>query len=276
MIQIGVFSHEFGHAFGLPDLYDSVKPQDSSGIGTWGLMASGSWGGDNKHPEFPSHLSAWAKEYLGWIDVTNVTSDKKGLKLKPIITSGEAIRIDYSNATDPSDTKYLLVEYRKKTGFDKKIFAEGLLVTEVNNEKIQSGLVSNSVNGSPFDMGLNVVEADGNRDLDNGNNRGDSGDVFPGESKKVSLDASHPENIKAAICDITLDGSTARFDVYVSRASCPGQLAGSAVSPAIVIEDGCCWRCRYNCRRYTGKCRHKFLHPIGTSSFVGGMVLQSQ
>lgn len=38
---IGVFCHEFGHALGLPDLYD--VDGSSEGIGEWCLMGSGSW-----------------------------------------------------------------------------------------------------------------------------------------------------------------------------------------------------------------------------------------
>ena len=47
---IGVFAHELGHAFGLPDLYDtcddSTCPEDAfqhNGVGVWDLMSSGSW-----------------------------------------------------------------------------------------------------------------------------------------------------------------------------------------------------------------------------------------
>ena len=58
MIEIGVFAHEFGHAFGLPDLYDTVNSNGrSAGIGLWGLMASGSWGGDGQSSERPTHMS---------------------------------------------------------------------------------------------------------------------------------------------------------------------------------------------------------------------------
>ena len=55
-IEIGVFCHEYGHAFGLPDLYDTNG--QGEGIGHWGLMGSGNWNA----PSNPAHMSAWAKE----------------------------------------------------------------------------------------------------------------------------------------------------------------------------------------------------------------------
>lgn len=38
LIEIGVFTHEFGHIFGLPDLYDTDNT--SEGLGNWCLMAA--------------------------------------------------------------------------------------------------------------------------------------------------------------------------------------------------------------------------------------------
>jgi M6 family metalloprotease-like protein len=65
IIEIGVFCHEFGHAYGLPDLYDG---SGSAGIGYWGLMGSGNW----NTPTNPAHLDAWCKSQLGWIVPTEV------------------------------------------------------------------------------------------------------------------------------------------------------------------------------------------------------------
>ena len=59
--EIGVFCHEFGHAFGLPDLYDTDG--GGSGIGHHGLMGSGSW----NSPSNPAHMCAWSKIELGWL-----------------------------------------------------------------------------------------------------------------------------------------------------------------------------------------------------------------
>ncbi len=65
-IDIGVFSHEFGHALGLPDLYDTNG--GSQGVGEWDLMGSGSW----QSTDNPSHMGAWCKGELGWNTIIDV------------------------------------------------------------------------------------------------------------------------------------------------------------------------------------------------------------
>ncbi|SVB07302.1 uncharacterized protein METZ01_LOCUS160156, partial [marine metagenome] len=52
IVAIGVLAHEFGHALGLPDLYDT--DYSSSGAGKLALMASGSWGTSGNSPWYPS------------------------------------------------------------------------------------------------------------------------------------------------------------------------------------------------------------------------------
>lgn len=235
MIQIGVFSHEFGHAFGLPDLYDSQRPVQSAGIGGWDLMASGSWGGDgSSRPESPSQMSAWSKEFLGWVTPRVIEEDESGVRIEPVINSGDVVRVDYANEADPSDTRYLLLEYRTRDGFDGSLTADGLLVTEINNTRVQGGLPNNSVNGSPFDMGVNVIEADSRRDLDRNRNRADAGDVFPGRANVTSADVSHAEGIRAALCNIVQTPTHVTLDVFTSRTTCPGALAAAAVPPSEV------------------------------------------
>ena len=86
-IEIGVFCHEFGHAFGLYDLYDWTGY--SSGIGYWGLMGAGNW----NTPSSPAHLSAWSKEQLGWIDPVEVDWQSQSLTLDPVETSGDVVKL---------------------------------------------------------------------------------------------------------------------------------------------------------------------------------------
>jgi M6 family metalloprotease-like protein len=86
-IEIGVFCHEFGHAFGLYDLYDWTGY--SSGIGYWGLMGAGNW----NTPSSPAHLSAWSKEQLGWIVPVEIGWEAQSLTLDPVETSGDAVKL---------------------------------------------------------------------------------------------------------------------------------------------------------------------------------------
>lgn len=65
---VGVFTHEFGHDLGLPDLYDTSGGEN--GTGFWTLMSSGSWLDDGKDTigNKPSHMGAWEKFQLGWLN----------------------------------------------------------------------------------------------------------------------------------------------------------------------------------------------------------------
>ncbi len=71
----GVFSHEFGHDLGLPDLYDTQPlNQSQSSVGFWSIMASGSWTALKGEPlgSTPTHFGPWEKMKLGWLDYDEV------------------------------------------------------------------------------------------------------------------------------------------------------------------------------------------------------------
>ena len=63
---IGVIAHEYGHDLGLPDLYDVIGPTQTD-VGWWDLMSTGSHGGE-LFQTLPTHLGAWSKYVLGWVD----------------------------------------------------------------------------------------------------------------------------------------------------------------------------------------------------------------
>jgi immune inhibitor A len=65
---VGVFTHEFGHDLGLPDLYDTSGGEN--GTGFWTLMSSGSWLDEGKDTigNKPGHMGAWEKFQLGWLN----------------------------------------------------------------------------------------------------------------------------------------------------------------------------------------------------------------
>jgi immune inhibitor A len=69
---LGVFTHEFGHDLGLPDLYDTAG--GDNGTGFWTLMSGGSWlnHGTDSIGSTPGYLGAWEKLQLGWLDYRQV------------------------------------------------------------------------------------------------------------------------------------------------------------------------------------------------------------
>jgi immune inhibitor A len=74
---VGVFTHEFGHDLGLPDLYDTAGGEN--GTGFWTLMSSGSWMGDGTVDigSKSSHMGAWEKYQLGWLNYEVANAGQK-------------------------------------------------------------------------------------------------------------------------------------------------------------------------------------------------------
>lgn len=219
MIDIGVFAHEFGHAFGLPDLYDTVRANGiSQGLGNWCLMASGSWGGDGQSPQRPSHMSAWAKSFLGWIQprlLDKAAGDLTAFALKPIQDDRTA-----ALKVPISATQYYLIEYRPKKGFDSNLPFAGVLVWKVNDTVLNAALPNNTVNGDAANKGVDLIEADGRNDLDKAippGNRGDKDDPYPANGKRKLDSASNPAALGGiAICDIGDPAATTTLSVLRS------------------------------------------------------------
>jgi len=229
MIQIGVFCHEFGHAFGLPDLYDTNSANgDSEGVGNWCLMAGGSWGGDGQSPDRPIHMSAWAKIFLGWIVPTVVAAPINPAKIPRYEDSATA----YSIGISPG--QYYLVNNVRKVLFDGKFPTEGLAVMKINDAVVNAGLANNQVNGDENNQGVEVVEADGQKHLDNNTNRGDAGDLFPGSTTKVKFDNSTtPASTGTnSICTISAASDTMTAGLVPNSATCPSGNCSSLATPA--------------------------------------------
>ncbi|UCE98278.1 MAG: immune inhibitor A [Dehalococcoidia bacterium] len=84
---VGVFTHEYAHDLGLPDLYDYTG---ENGTGFWTLMSSGSWLSDGIDDigSKPSHMGAWEKFQLGWLNYeVAFAGTKSEHKLGPMETN---------------------------------------------------------------------------------------------------------------------------------------------------------------------------------------------
>lgn len=176
--EIGVFTHELGHAFGLPDLYDTNDSNGKhQGAGNWELMATGSYGCNGQSPESPCHLSAWSKMVLGWADVQTLPldTDLGTLTLPAVENTGRIYRIDSAD----SSKEFYLLENRQRVGFDQRLHNDGLLVWRVSQIILDAEWQKNQVNAGS-QLGVWLREADGMNELATvGCGRGNSGDPFP-------------------------------------------------------------------------------------------------
>jgi|GEM_PF-4628415 len=136
---MGVFAHEYGHALGLPDLYDT--DYTSEGIGIWSLMAGGSWNGISREGDSPAHMDAWSKYFLGWILPIKISQDNL-TQIKQVETNREVyqLRDNPGGAQDWTGSgtgigEYFLVENRRKTGFDAALPGQGLLIWHVDETR---------------------------------------------------------------------------------------------------------------------------------------------
>jgi len=232
MIEIGVFAHEFGHAFGLPDLYDTDG--SSQGNGEWALMASGSWGGNGFSPWSPSHMAAWAKEYLGWVTPTVVSDSQLSVQVPSASAQSAAVKIPFGSPV--SSNEYFLVENRQQTGFDQTLRAGGLLIWHVDQSK-WNGSSNNANTGECIDGPVDgdcgsthftvaLEQADGDFDLEQGRNRSDSGDPFRAPTytdfnegtTPWSRDYSSNAPIFPTIENISASGATMTMDVLFGDA----------------------------------------------------------
>ncbi|HSG47087.1 MAG TPA: M6 family metalloprotease domain-containing protein [Longimicrobiales bacterium] len=185
--DIGVFAHELGHGFGLPDLYCTAGNCGFAGIGEWGLMGAGAWGCDGDDPARPCHLSAWSKAVLGWATVETLPAgaDLGTVTLEPAASSGRILRYDI-----PGTGEYYLLENRQRMGFDAGLHAPGLLVWHVDQDVLAAGWPDNRVNVDAARLGVGLVQADGTGGLQtSGGGRGDAGDPFPGNAGRTAFHA---------------------------------------------------------------------------------------
>jgi len=152
---VGGIIHEMvGHAVcNLPDLYNWVA-------GSWGQV----YGGNVFNP---THISAFAKQHCGWIEVLDIET-AGSLQIRPVQESGIAYRL----WIDPlRESEYFLLEYRDSTGLDQNLPGTGLLIWHVDLSADQDNF-------------LYLEQADGNNDLADtfGFGAADESDPFPGST----------------------------------------------------------------------------------------------
>lgn len=195
---IGVMAHELGHDLTWPDLYDTSTYNASEGVGEWSIMGSGSWNySTGNYGSSPALPDAWLKWYQGWITPTEVNGTLANASIpqaeanpKAYLMRSNPNGVDWNFTVKSGTGEYFLVENRQKTGYDAGLPGSGLLIWHID-ETVTS---DNSANANKNDPLVKLIEADGRNDLYYANNRGDTGDPFPGSSNKQTFNDSSTPN----------------------------------------------------------------------------------
>lgn len=197
--RLGVIAHEMGHSNiqgkSVADFYEVYDGQTTlpsrcnhggsgKGIDAWGLMGD-SWGacGDQKYP--PS-MTAWAKMEMGWITPADIqTASAQTFDLYRSAQCPSALRVNYNFAgnfgetTAATDTEFLVVEYRQKSGHDSGLPGEGMVVYHLDLDTGTGGANRRpSYATDPLaHYYLRIEQSDGKDGLECGADA-DSGDAF--------------------------------------------------------------------------------------------------
>lgn len=120
---IGTACHEFGHAMGLPDFYDTDYETngEAGALYSFSTMCGGPY---NNEGRTPPYFNFEERMLLGWVNESDYLEFRKsGRYTIPSIDENVA----YRTFTD-MDGEYFIYENRTKTGWDTYIPAEGMVV----------------------------------------------------------------------------------------------------------------------------------------------------
>ncbi|MDH4157093.1 MAG: M6 family metalloprotease domain-containing protein [candidate division Zixibacteria bacterium] len=220
-MTVGIYAHELGHVFGLPDLYDT--DYSSRGIGRWGLMSYGSWNGPSGMGESPAHPCAWSRAVMGFVVPSEITASRYEAAMSDVETGGPVFRLP----TAVPGNQYFLVENRQRVGFDAHLPGSGLLIWHVDES-----YEDNQYEWWPEAAGSNhyavaLEQADGLYELERNMDYGDAGDCFPGTTANNAFTAhSRPSSdtyasiaTGVAVDNIAMAGHTMYADLVVDSSA---------------------------------------------------------
>lgn len=147
---IGTFCHEFSHALGLPDLYDTRDSYANYTPGGWDVMDQGSYNGESRRPPV---YSSFERNAVGWIDPV-VIDRAMDIELYNLAENNTAYVVLTSQPNE-----FFLLENRQQVGFDTDLPYHGMLIWHIAYDA--SKWKSNIVNTVETKQLVDLVEAYG-------------------------------------------------------------------------------------------------------------------
>ncbi|ARN56403.1 M6 family metalloprotease domain-containing protein [Sedimentisphaera salicampi] len=187
-MEIGTFCHENGHMLcGYPDLYD--YGYESSGIGSYGLMAGGSYGGNGANPMAINGYFRWLS---GWEIPQYLTNKSEGhlhTALGSEMQATEAPEEDWETFEDYQGNifvfmneenleEFFVIENIINSGRKGSAADSGLAVWHVDEGKGGYGANDQEHMTPDKHYHVSLEQADGRFDLEKGIGQGDGTDLF--------------------------------------------------------------------------------------------------
>jgi M6 family metalloprotease-like protein len=210
IIGCGVFCHEFGHALGLPDLYDTGGYSISGqGLGNFSLMAGGSWGGNGSSNARPVALDLWCRRFLGWANPVRVTANGfYGIPAIMTTSSGSSYKLARLGADTTKQFWLIENRYRNAAGpvstvrWDSLLAGQGLAIYHIDttytsgtyftNNQVNVNTTNGTSRNRPYGVALeetDMTTAGYSSELWDGTNAGESADLW-NSSTQANFDSN--------------------------------------------------------------------------------------
>jgi M6 family metalloprotease-like protein len=177
-LTLGTFCHENGHMLcDFPDLYD--YGYDSEGVGAYCLMCAGG----SAMRTNPTHVCAYLKHEAGWGgSVTPITDG-----LTATATAGENEFFIHAK----NQAEYFIIENRYQEDRDQHLTDSGLAIWHADHR----GSNDNQAGTPSAHYECALMQADGENDLEHGENTGDDKDLFHAGHNDRFGDTTRPSSM---------------------------------------------------------------------------------
>lgn len=183
LVGIGTICHEFGHALGLPDFYDTDyagSGGQAEGTGSWDVMGNGSYNGNEASPATHNPLS---KYLLSWQSLPTVSAN--GSYLLPPSENDTLV----GWLPSKSSNEAFILENRQNIGFDYALPSHGMLIYHLDIDYVNNNWNGNKINANPNHQGFDIEEADNET-------TSELGDTYPGTTNNTSFtDGTFPNSL---------------------------------------------------------------------------------
>lgn len=152
---IGTFCHEFSHALGLPDLYNTNGVSGIFGMDAWDIMDYGQF---CNMSHTPVGYTAYEREFMGWMKIDTLEKVKQVVTLSPLGGNSGHRAYRIPNDNDPSGNEYYILENRQRSDWFLPLYGEGMLVMHIDYSA--SAWANNSLNNNASHQRMTIIPAD--------------------------------------------------------------------------------------------------------------------